>query len=298
MKVSIIIPIYNVASYIVQCLDSVYHQTYQDLEVILVDDCGTDDSMGIINQYLTLDKQKITRIVHHDKNKGLSAARNTGIKVATGHYLYFLDSDDYLSNDCIESFINLASEYKPNIVFGCTEPVPYNWTNVTLDVNRVDIPLYWDDKYKIAKSLLKKNYLPVTAWNKLVDRNYVVENELYFKEGISYEDEYWNWMIANSVQSIAFNKNITYYYRCNPSGIMHRYGFREMDSEVLIIRGFLSNLKLGLLRNQFAYILKFAHTACCKRYFRKELPPVYVRYPKALFFMIKCLIYKAERLRV
>ena len=95
MKVSIIIPIYNVESYIANCLHSVFNQTYKDLEIILVDDCGTDKSMNIAMESINKYKSSFyIKVIHHKENKGLSAARNSGIKEATGDYIYFLDSDD------------------------------------------------------------------------------------------------------------------------------------------------------------------------------------------------------------
>ena len=94
MKVSIIIPVYNVDSYIETCLQSVFNQTYQNIEVIIVDDCGTDHSMEIVEKVVSTYKGTFSiKILHHNLNSGLSAARNTGIKNATGEYIYFLDSD-------------------------------------------------------------------------------------------------------------------------------------------------------------------------------------------------------------
>lgn len=102
MKVSIIIPVYNVSKYIKRCLKSVLGQTWKDLEIILVDDCTPDDSMDIVRGILeTSSRSDIVTILKHEKNRGLSAARNTGIRQATGNYLYFLDSDDYLDRKSV-----------------------------------------------------------------------------------------------------------------------------------------------------------------------------------------------------
>ena len=104
MKVSIIIPIYKVEQFIEDCLRSVYNQSYKNLEIILVDDCTPDDSMLIARNFVSkkeLPKGMEIKFLSHKKNRGLSAARNTGIDAATGDYIYFLDSDDELSPDCI-----------------------------------------------------------------------------------------------------------------------------------------------------------------------------------------------------
>lgn len=122
IKVSIIIPVYNVAPYVEECLRSVLEQDYLDKEIIIVDDCGTDNSMDIVQGIVTRCKSEV-RILKHPYNCGLSKARNTGIKEAKGDYVFFMDSDDYLlGRDAITRFVGLAMKY-PNaeIVFGCVK---------------------------------------------------------------------------------------------------------------------------------------------------------------------------------
>ena len=117
MKVSVLIPVYNVAPYIERCLQSVVDQTYTDIECILVDDCGSDNSIELAQNFINNYKGNIKfSILHHDKNKGQSAARNTALKYAKGEYVYFLDSDDAITSDCIEILMSLATKY-PNAVF-------------------------------------------------------------------------------------------------------------------------------------------------------------------------------------
>ena len=117
MKVSIIIPVYNVAPYIKRCLDSIVAQTFQNIECILVDDCGTDNSKEIVQQYIDNYQGYIQfKIIHHEKNLGLSGARNTGIRIATGEWLYFLDSDDAVTPNCISSLLALKDKY-PDVDF-------------------------------------------------------------------------------------------------------------------------------------------------------------------------------------
>ena len=102
--ISIVIPIYNVEPYILECLQSVDKQTIgDDIECILVDDCGTDNSVLVAEDFIKSYEGRVHfTLIHHQKNGGLSAARNTGIHAAHGEYLYFLDSDDTIKNNCIE----------------------------------------------------------------------------------------------------------------------------------------------------------------------------------------------------
>ena len=136
-RISIIIPVYNVADYIADCLQSVMRQTYQGaIECILVDDCGTDNSIAIAEQLIadynsgmspksgeeggepSRERRIAFKTLHHDRNRGLSAARNTGTAAASGEYIFYLDSDDYLSDDCIEVLTNPLQEKEYDMVVG------------------------------------------------------------------------------------------------------------------------------------------------------------------------------------
>ncbi len=298
MKVSIIIPIYNVEKYIIECLDSVYNQTYTNIEVILVDDCGTDNSIKIINNYLSEEKLAFTKIIHHYQNKGLSAARNTGINHATGDYIYFLDSDDYISNNCIESFVHLAEKYNiPDIIIGSTKQFPDNWTETCLSTIHLNTEFSNNINW-IRKIFIKDNYIPITAWNKLVKKSFITQNDLYFKEGIINEDNLWNFKLGNKVKTISFNKEETYIYRYVPTSIINtKYSIKNMNSEVIITKEYMRNINYKYFFPQLVYILHSNHSAYCKRYGDNPLPPSYIRYPKAFLFFLKCLFMKPEHLR-
>ena len=118
IKVSIIVPVYNVSEYIERCWDSIRNQTYKNIEALFVDDCGTDDSVAKLEGCLAVSDAVEARILHHAKNRGLSAARNTGLEAATGDYVYFLDSDDDITEDCIESLVAPLSEKQYDFVVG------------------------------------------------------------------------------------------------------------------------------------------------------------------------------------
>lgn len=110
MKISVIIPVYNVALYVEECLQSVANQTFKDLEVLVVDDCGTDASMELVQHFIDNYTGEISfKVLHHEKNRGLSAARNTGMDVATGEYIAFIDSDDFFAPTYFEKLLNAFS---------------------------------------------------------------------------------------------------------------------------------------------------------------------------------------------
>lgn len=112
MDISVIVPIYNVENYILECLQSVAAQTKtKNVECILVDDCGTDNSVKVAEQFISAYKGDISfALFHHSENKGLSSARNTGIKNARGKYLFFLDSDDMIKPYCLDELFALAEK--------------------------------------------------------------------------------------------------------------------------------------------------------------------------------------------
>ena len=218
MKISIIVPVYNVEQYIKECFDSIAAQTYKgEIECIFVDDCGQDDSVAILEKLIAEYKGPIQfSIVHHEHNKGLSGARNTGIRNAQGDYLYFIDSDDSIISDCIEKLTTLAEKYPGVEIVQGSAKSKSEWFQLA----NKNFPEYSNCFEWIRKTMLLRYSIPMTAWNKLVKKELIVNKKLYFEEGLIHEDEVWNFMLAKYVHSIAFCCDKTYIYRENPNGIM------------------------------------------------------------------------------
>lgn len=120
--ISVMVPVYNVAPYITNCLESLIHQTYTNLEIILVDDGSTDNSLEICQEYAKKDKR--IKVIHKE-NGGLSTARNAGLDVATGDYYSFVDSDDYISTRFYEIMLNVALEHSADIVECDYNKIPF-----------------------------------------------------------------------------------------------------------------------------------------------------------------------------
>lgn len=161
MKVSIIVPVYNVAKYIERCLLSVLNQTWQDLEVILVNDCTPDNSMEIVRRVVASHPRgTVVRCLEHEENKGQSVARNTGIRIATGDYLYFLDSDDYLPLDGIATLLKFAGTKKYDFVLGNYE--------ITGKSRSIPLMRMKEGAVTCKKEILSsyaKDLWPRTVWN-------------------------------------------------------------------------------------------------------------------------------------
>lgn len=233
MKVSIIIPVYNVASYIEACIQSVFNQTYKNIEIIIVDDCGTDNSMEIIEKIISVYKGSfIIQILHHNQNQGLSAARNTGISHATGEYLYFLDSDDTISVDCI-TLLTAPILKGNNVDFVIAD---YQVIGAT----KVYPPLLLNDgiiteNSNIINSYCQKRWYPM-AVNKLIKKDFIIQNKLFFKEGLLHEDELWSFLLASSAKSMYVIKDKTYFYYIRNYSITTHITRRNLEAIATIIK--------------------------------------------------------------
>lgn len=216
MKISIVIPVYNVAPYIEDCLQSVMNQTWQDsLECILVDDCGTDDSMQLIEQRLQTYMGKIDfRVIHHQQNRGLSAARNSGIDAVTGDYVYFLDSDDEITPDCIERLARPLQDKDYDFVVGGYQIIG---SQIHMDPLRLKDGVVLTDE-EILKAYRVKDWYLMSV-NKLYQVSFLNRHHLRFLEGIIHEDELWSFQIACLAKSLYAVGHVTYLYKIREGSI-------------------------------------------------------------------------------
>lgn len=220
IDVSIIIPVYNVESYIAECLQSVISQSAScPIECILVDDRGSDGSMFIARQLISEYRGPIVfNIVKRERNGGLSAARNSGIRAARGKYIFLLDSDDLITPNCIKLLYDRANQYpEAQIITGNFQTFPEKDVHKPISLTGKNFPTFSNDKKWIRSVFLTS--FPVTAWNKLIKRDFIEKNELYFREGIIHEDNHWVANAYHNVSCIAFVDRITYLYRMREGSI-------------------------------------------------------------------------------
>ena len=189
-SVSIIVPVYNVERYIERCLKAIINQSYDgNIECLLVNEATKDKSIEVINRFLNeYDGKIIFKLIEHETNRGLSAARNTGIKNANGDFLYFLDSDDEISHDCIKLLMK-SIESDTEMVQGNTKIIP------KLDYLERYVTINDRLGKKISDHILIKQYImlkliPVTSWNKLVRLKLIIAKKLYIEEGWLAGDDY------------------------------------------------------------------------------------------------------------
>lgn len=207
MKISIIIPIYNVEKYLDRCLKSVINQTYQDFEVIMVNDGSVDGSEQICKNYL---KEDSRFILINKKNGGLSDARNYGIDAATGEYIYFLDSDDYISKDTIKVLANLTLDKKADIVVGNGYRIEEGKkTHIKKSFGNISKPLSGVDF--LTKSILQKNYI-ACVWLNLYSLKLIKDNKFYFKQNLLHEDELWTPQVFLKAENVYITDKALYFY--------------------------------------------------------------------------------------
>ena len=210
MKVSIIIPVYNTEQYLPRCIDSILGQSFTDFELLLIDDGSTDGSAKICDAYA----EKDSRIrVLHKENGGVSSARNLGLNEAKGEWVVFVDSDDWISDNCIKLL---------------TEPL----RNKEFDIVVGDYRIIGEFPYNLELSLPEGAYhetgithtfcnggIYIMSWNKLYRKEFLLKNQLAFEEGKVHEDEILAFEISCLEKSFYVVKSVTYYYRIRENSI-------------------------------------------------------------------------------
>lgn len=196
-KVSIIVPVYNVEAYLIRCLDSLVNQTLQDIEIIVINDGSTDNSGKLLRIY----EKKYSNIikVYDKENGGLSDARNYGIPYATGEYIAFLDSDDYVELDMYEKMYKKAKEEDSDMV-----ECDFIWEYP--DKTKVDNGIVYKDKSEMFV------FARVVAWNKLIKRSLLEKSGIEYPKGLRYEDVEFFYKMLPLYDKVSFVKEPFIHY--------------------------------------------------------------------------------------
>ena len=238
MSVSVIIPVFKVERYIKRCLTSVIEQDYQKLEIIVVDDCSPDNSINLAKETLS-NSNANWKIVTHKHNKGLSGARNTGIRAASGNYLFFLDSDDELTTKtCISSLVEIIESTGADFVSGNYQRIYNDHIYVS---RRYCNEVIIKGNSNIIQAFAKGD-IPIIACNKLIKSQFIEEKELYFKEGIINEDELWTFNTIIHAHCIALSGKTTYNYYMNEGSIMSGTTLSRLHSAIEVYKELATSL--------------------------------------------------------
>ena len=219
MKVSVIIPVYNVEKYLSRCLESVINQTYKNIEIILVNDGSTDNSVQIIGQY------KDSRIkVINKVNGGLSSARNAGLKICTGDYITFVDSDDWIELDMVEFMMKQVCNTSCEIVV-IKEIITYGENIILANPGKITNQLFSNNE---CMSQLCSTRIPSFTWGKLYKKE--LWDNIFFPEGYNYEDIATSYQIFNKCKLLVVSSYIGYNYYMREDSIVHTKNIKEVNS--------------------------------------------------------------------
>lgn len=222
--ISIIVPVYNVEKYLETCINSILSQTYTDFELILIDDGSTDNSGVICDKYEEADVR--VRVIHNN-NQGVSATRNTGIEVARGDYIAFIDSDDLIHPDYLLHMFELIEQYNADLVCCSTNygNVP-DWNSGNLDIT----VRYGEDI--LEKMYINDGNITITT-NKLYKKSLFIDNNIRFIEGIRFEDIQIMPRILNNAKIMVITNNNLYFYRKREGSFTKLHSFNKSRLDII-----------------------------------------------------------------
>lgn len=238
VDVSIIMPIFNVEKYLEKAIESVLNQTHQNIELILVNDGSPDDSVRICRFYEKLD-QRVSVI--DQENAGVGYARNAGLAIASGKYIYFADPDDYIEPNLIEDNIKIAEEATADlVVFGFYEETLKTDESHT---HSVKVPHLADTKTKEQfRNAFNSFYYftPYALWNKLYKRDYLKKAEIHFSNQKIGEDALFNQTVYLDLGNVAVNKKAYYHYVYREGSAVNHYLKNRFEQEYNVAQHFES----------------------------------------------------------
>lgn len=238
-KISVITPVYNVEKYLKKCIDSILDQTFSDFELFIVDDGSSDLSGKIADEYAKMDNR--VRVIHK-QNGGAPSARNAGIKEATGEFLYFPDSDDWLEPNYLKEMYDLAVKTKAQVVIsGYTMEYYENNHSQLYTVSEKE--QYYSNQQMVRHNIHKyfNNMMMAVPWNKLYRTDYIHSHALEFP-CVKWDDLHFNMEVIMDIESIAISSSAGYHFFRSRQG-----------SETTIV---FDKLLYSKRREQFEHILK------------------------------------------
>ena len=295
MKISIIVPIYNIEKYIVECLNSIINQTYKKYEIILVDDGSSDKSGEICDKY-AIKNEKIKVI--HKKNGGLSDARNSGIDIATGEYIMFVDGDDFLVNkNCLQNIVFELEKEKVDVLQYKMQYY-YNSSKKVLHLN--DLKEFNNTPViECLKELNKSCQISISACDKIIKTSVIKDNEIYFKKGINSEDIDWSLRLYLTIKSLkTINQEIYSYRQQRKESITNKVSKKNMRDLFNIINywynfGYKNEEIKNIYYNYLAYQYLILVTKSKKYFFDKSEKRILRYYEKELLKYDK--VYKVKK---
>lgn len=253
--VSVLVPIYNVEKYIERCARSIFEQAYENLEIIFVNDCTPDNSVGVLRKVLAEYPNRIaqTQIINHEKNLGLAGARLTGLKTSTGKYIQNIDSDDYIDKNMISDMVALAEQENADITI-CD--FMYVYTNKKEHIY-VNPPL---DPLSCLECVLV-GIVHSSVCNKLIRRDLFINNRIHQFVGLDLREDFSVlYKLVYYCKRIAYLPKAYYYYRQNASSMVNNYNEKSGKSGLLLIddlNHFIEKERLGEIDSRLKEMVNY-----------------------------------------
>lgn len=248
-KVSILVPIYGVEKYISKCANSLFGQSYDNIEFVFVDDCTPDNSIKVLQEVLELypHRKASVKIVRHEFNQGLSAARNTALDNSTGDYVMHVDSDDYLDEKAVEACVESAIKTSADVVR----------LAITMDYGerKVDWNFSVTNKDEYLRQILRRE-VPITVWGILYKKDMLIKSGVRSIDGISFGEDYCTLprIIFNSTK-VSYVENVKYnYLMFNTNSLTARYSHKtylDAINTISTLENFFFSNGREKFRNEF-----------------------------------------------
>lgn len=226
--ISVIVPCYGVERYLNRCMESIVNQTLKDIEIILVDDKSPDNVPQICNKWALKDKR--IKVIHKERNEGLGLARNTGLEVATGKYVAFVDSDDYISYNMYEKLYNKAIETSSDIVYcGVKHEIK---EKCFIDINdfSVETTFYKRDLHKLSIRYFDSAQEPkliMSVWHSIYKRETIGQTRFYSERLVCSEDLPFQIEIIQKANKVTYIPDTLYYYCLNNNSLSKTFNFEK-----------------------------------------------------------------------
>ena len=288
-KISIIIPVYNTEKYIEKCLNSILNQTFNDFEVIAIDDGSTDSSLEILKKYESDERF----VIIHKENEGQAVARNIGIKKASGEYITFVDSDDYIDKNMLEDLYRLVQEKDADVAI-CD----------ILKESKADklvFKNYWDVNTEKNKNMMTSHMGPVA---RLYKRDLFIKHNIFFKEKIIYEDLATVPLLAMVSQKIEYIEKPYYHYIIRENSTMQKITYSEKLENIFDVMTFLENKITPDYKEELEYLhIEHLLYSASLRFFKfqkkdmllkiqKIMKQKYPNYTKNMYYKKKSIKFK------
>ena len=267
--ITVVVPVYNVEKYLEKCLDSLFDQTYKNLEIICVDDCSTDSSREILKKYEQIDSR--FKVIYNEKNLGLGLTRNVGIKAATGDYIHCLDSDDWMHMKSYEDLTDILKIYGNVDVLHFKHKLFNDDTEIVNEypILKKDM-IYVNMVTNLEKTPEIMRLWKTSAWLKLINRKFLLKNNLFYNDYRCLEDIAYSLELVLKAKKIIFSPNAYLYYRNARKGSLMEKRFNYLDNILRDVKWAEENSEhlTGYCRRSY---LHYAYSLIVQNYYEAYL---------------------------